>query len=96
MCGELVTELSFQASRGVHLSVISIPVVDSQLCKAIYWHFGKEVRDTMMCAGEFTGHKDICYGDSGGPLVVNGTIAGIVGWDKGCGREGIPANPHIT
>ena len=44
----------------------------------------------MICAGVYEGGKDSCTLDSGGPLAVEGKLAGIISWGKGCGNAGYP------
>ncbi|XP_018566111.1 trypsin [Anoplophora glabripennis] len=67
------------------LQVVQVPVADQEDCKKAFIVEG--VTDTMFCAGFFNvGGKDACTGDSGGPLVVEGVVAGITSWSKGCAR----------
>lgn len=71
------------------LQVIQLPVLDQEDCKKSFVVEG--VTDTMFCAGLLNvGGKDACTGDSGGPLVVDGVVAGIVSWSKGCARPDRP------
>lgn len=71
------------------LQVVQVPVVDQTDCEQAYIVEG--VTDTMLCAGLLNiGGKDSCTGDSGGPLVVDGVLAGITSWAKGCARADKP------
>jgi trypsin len=65
----------------------SVPIMADTACGAAYASFKA---DSMFCAGYPQGGIDSCTDDSGGPFVVNGRLAGIVSWGKGCARPGQP------
>uniref|UniRef100_A0A1B0ALE3 Peptidase S1 domain-containing protein n=2 Tax=Glossina palpalis gambiensis TaxID=67801 RepID=A0A1B0ALE3_9MUSC len=48
------------------------------------------IQANMLCAGVLGGGKDACNHDSGGPLVSGNKLAGVVSWNRGCGRPGYP------
>ena len=59
------------------------------------WYFNSA---TQFCAGDITGHIDMCHGDSGGPAMVfhvdpvnrkwRWFQVGIVSWGDGCAQKG--------
>lgn len=56
-----------------------------------------DITSQMMCAGVKAGGRDSCQFDSGGPLLCpdpyssdQWTIAGVISYGYGCGREGFP------
>ncbi|TWP44982.1 serine protease [Lentzea tibetensis] len=65
----------------------SVPIMADAACTAAYTSYQA---DSMFCAGLPQGGVDSCTDDSGGPFVVNGKLAGIVSWGKGCARPGQP------
>ncbi|KAJ9597893.1 hypothetical protein L9F63_011259, partial [Diploptera punctata] len=73
------------------LQVVSVPIVDRQICDYDYQQLGG-IRNDMICAGMNEGGKDACAYDSGGPLVVVTKQVGIVSWGIGCG---LPRYPGI-
>ena len=48
------------------------------------------MRKYLLCAGVTEGQVDACHGDSGGPLVVDGQLAGVVFFGKGCADPNHP------
>ncbi|XP_032682779.1 vitellin-degrading protease-like [Odontomachus brunneus] len=82
-------ELSAGGSTSKVLQVLTMPVIDQEVCKKIYARYGI-VTPEMLCAGYTTGGKDTCHGDSGGPLVYNSVQIGIVSWGAQCGSVGFP------
>uniref|UniRef100_A0A182MYZ7 Peptidase S1 domain-containing protein n=1 Tax=Anopheles dirus TaxID=7168 RepID=A0A182MYZ7_9DIPT len=48
------------------------------------------MQDFMLCAGFERGKVDTCQGDSGGPLLLDGMLAGITYYGRGCARPGSP------
>ena len=70
------------------LRQVEIPYVPDDIC---VWIFGAEnfFNDVFICAG--AAGMDSCQGDSGGPMTFNDVHVGIVSWQYGCGRPGIPA-----
>ncbi|XP_037047660.1 trypsin alpha-3-like [Bradysia coprophila] len=40
---------------------------------------------SMFCAGDLSGHKDLCSGDEGAPLVYQNKLYGIYSWGCSCG-----------
>lgn len=67
---------------------VDVPVTSSDTCGEV---FGESyLEEAMVCAGYPEGGKDACQGDSGGPFVVDGKLAGVVSWGRGCARPGIP------
>ncbi|MBB4688143.1 S1 family peptidase [Amycolatopsis jiangsuensis] len=73
------------------LQKVTVPVVDNDSCAESYssseYSYDKA---SMFCAGVPEGGKDSCQGDSGGPAYVDGKVAGIVSWGKGCAEKGYP------
>lgn len=70
------------------LRTVDVPIESRDLCNTAYG--AGRVTDRMICAGLPDGGKDSCQGDSGGPLTVNGKLAGIVSWGRGCAQRGYP------
>ncbi|XP_054266001.1 trypsin-1-like [Macrosteles quadrilineatus] len=71
---------------------VSVPILSLSECRSLKYRPSR-ITSNMVCAGK--GMGDSCQGDSGGPLLVDTggdkyTIAGIVSWGVGCGREGYP------
>ena len=81
---------SEEGASAQFLQEARIPLIDDIECAALYEN--SFMPETMFCAGFSHGGIDSCQGDSGGPLVViNGnvpTLAGVVSWGVGCGRQG--------
>ena len=81
-----------------YLSFVRVPLIDNEQCSAMYqnieYFIGKQMPDSVTCAGYAEGGKDACQGDSGGPLVcnVNGkaVATGVVSWGEGCATPGFP------
>ncbi|EDS45388.1 trypsin 2 [Culex quinquefasciatus] len=70
---------------------VLVPLVNREECAEAYQKLGMPVTESMICAGfAKEGGKDACQGDSGGPLVVDGQLAGVVSWGKGCAEPGYP------
>jgi len=64
--------------------------------------YGRQIGDSMLCAGMDDGSRDTCPGDSGGPLIKRvqvgdafvDTLVGVASWGEGCGavmRPGVYA-----
>lgn len=75
------------ANKSTLLRKASVPIMADAQCSAAYLSYKA---DAMFCAGYPQGGIDSCTDDSGGPFVVNGRLAGIVSWGKGCARAGYP------
>ncbi|XP_076651456.1 trypsin delta-like [Halictus rubicundus] len=71
------------------LQKVYVPIVAKTSCDAAYKSM-QGVPHGQICAGYDAGGKDSCQGDSGGPLVVDGRLAGVVSWGKGCGTPKYP------
>lgn len=70
------------------LQVIRVPVVEQELCNALY---SGTITSDMICAGLVgVGGKDACQADSGGPMVVEDRLAGVVSFGAGCARPDFP------
>ena len=69
--------------------MVELPVVDRGTCRRLW---GGLVDNTMICAGETLGGKDVCIGDSGGPLIVVGSdiIVGAVSFGNPCALADYP------
>lgn len=72
------------------LMTAQIPVADQQKCKQAYGSVFDPA--AYVCAGYWPGGVNVCFGDSGGPLIINGRLAGITSWGRGCATAGYPAN----
>ncbi|XP_076651457.1 trypsin alpha-like [Halictus rubicundus] len=71
------------------LQKVYVPIVAKAECDAAY-SYVERIPDGQICAGYDAGGKDACQGDSGGPLVVDGLLAGVVSWGRGCGTPKYP------
>uniref|UniRef100_A0A1Q3EVA0 trypsin n=1 Tax=Culex tarsalis TaxID=7177 RepID=A0A1Q3EVA0_CULTA len=72
------------------LRAVVVPLVNREECAEAYKN-DQPVTESMICAGfAKEGGKDACQGDSGGPLVVDGQLAGVVSWGKGCAKPRYP------
>ncbi|GLZ31242.1 serine protease [Lentzea sp. NBRC 105346] len=65
----------------------SIPIMADTVCAAAYPRYNAKA---MFCAGYPQGGVDACTDDSGGPYIVDGRLAGVVSWGKGCAEPGQP------
>jgi len=75
------------------LQEVNVRVWDTKDCAANYKKLGRDVLDTMMCAGD--DFKDSCQGDSGGPLNCKDRrgfwrLCGIVSWGAKCAEKEFP------
>ena len=74
------------------LQEVNVRVWEQSQCAKNYATLGRDVLDTMMCAGET--NRDSCQGDSGGPLnCINPTtnkweLCGVVSWGAKCAEPG--------
>ncbi|KOC59197.1 Trypsin-1 [Habropoda laboriosa] len=73
----------------VVLNKVSVPMISKKQCDNAYKTIGG-VPQGQICAGVMAGGKDSCQGDSGGPLFVDGHLAGVVSWGRGCGTPNFP------
>ncbi|XP_052899433.1 trypsin 3A1-like [Anopheles moucheti] len=69
------------------LKAATINLLPASSCLDAYKNIMKEY---TICAGFEQGMVDSCQGDSGGPLVVDGELAGVVYYGKGCARPKTP------
>uniref|UniRef100_A0A182V175 Peptidase S1 domain-containing protein n=2 Tax=Anopheles merus TaxID=30066 RepID=A0A182V175_ANOME len=69
------------------LKIATIQVLPWQTCQEAYPTL---MRKHLLCAGVTEGQVDACQGDSGGPLVVDGQLAGVVFFGKGCADPNHP------
>ncbi|XP_057328312.1 trypsin-1-like [Microplitis mediator] len=72
-----------------NLKSVSVPIVPNDKCSELYNEFGG-IPQGQLCAGYLEGGKNVCVGDGGSPLVVNGRVAGLVSWGKGCAQPNYP------
>ncbi|XP_050357318.1 trypsin 3A1-like [Nymphalis io] len=81
------------------LQRIYVPIIGSDVCKAIAHESYNALTPRMFCAGYIDGSKDSCQGDSGGPVVANGKLIGLVSFGIGCAtpnKPGVYANvPYV-
>ncbi|MFD3608270.1 serine protease [Streptomyces atroolivaceus] len=56
-----------------------------------------KLTDSMFCAGDPAGNRDLCPGDQGAPLVQAGKLVGISSWGFSCGLAAPnPSSPVFT
>lgn len=72
-----------------NLQKVNLPILSVEVCNA-QLKFTGGLSEGQICAGYSAGGRDACYGDSGGPLAIEGRLAGIVAWGRGCG---LPQRP---
>lgn len=67
-----------------------LPIRATDTCNAPASPLGRDVTDSMVCAGYLTGEDGGCHGDSGGPLVMPSAsfsggweLVGVVSWGVG-------------
>ncbi|GAB0093284.1 hypothetical protein DMENIID0001_083660 [Sergentomyia squamirostris] len=72
------------------LRSVKVYVLDQEVCRQAYSHFGDIFNENMVCAGHIGGGKDACFGDSGGPLICEGRHVGVVSWGADCAMPGFP------
>ncbi|XP_066581977.1 transmembrane protease serine 9-like [Prorops nasuta] len=84
-----VATITGWGSRSVYLQQVLVPVVSHEECNKDYEDKGG-IPEGEICAAYPEGGKDACQGDSGGPMTVEGRLAGIVSWGRGCGERGYP------
>jgi len=76
------------------LQEVNVRVWEPKDCKKNYATLGRNVLDTMLCAGET--NKDSCQGDSGGPLnclspkTRKWELCGVVSWGAKCAEPDFP------
>jgi len=76
------------------LQEVNVRVWDPKTCRENYKKLGRNVLDTMLCAGEMS--RDSCQGDSGGPLnCINPQsgrweLCGVVSWGAKCAEPEYP------
>lgn len=71
------------------LQVVQVPIIEKNDCYDYYQSIGG-IPTMEICAGYADGGKDACSGDSGGPLVIEGRLAGIASWGRGCAQSRSP------
>ncbi|XP_076995717.1 putative serine protease 47 [Tamandua tetradactyla] len=75
-----------------HLQEGKVSLMENELCNMLYVQrtlkSKKLVHEEMLCAGDFSSGKSICYGDSGGPLVCQlsstWVLVGLASWSLDC------------
>lgn len=66
-----------------------VPISDQKRCETAYAEYGLTFEPkAYVCAGYMRGGVDTCQGDSGGPLVIDGRLAGLTSFGKGCAEPG--------
>lgn len=76
--------------KGVNiLQRAKVPIISKRKCHENYLDMGG-IPDNEICAGYSHGGTDSCQGDSGGPLAINGRLAGITSWGRGCAQAKYP------
>ncbi|XP_043277368.1 trypsin-1-like [Venturia canescens] len=67
-----------------------ILIASQQYCSKVYSNSGLNIYSTHICARDPNVETGACNGDSGGPLTVDGQLAGIVSWSRGCALTKYP------
>ncbi|XP_069704812.1 trypsin-1-like [Periplaneta americana] len=69
---------------------VSVTILNTDKCNKILQDngFGDKNHDGQICSMD--DGKDVCQGNYGSPFIVDGKLAGMVSWGKGCGTEGNP------
>lgn len=76
------------------LQEVNVRVWENSQCATNYKQLDREVKSTMLCAGET--NRDSCQGDSGGPLnCMNPStnkweLCGVVSWGARCAEPDFP------
>uniref|UniRef100_A0A3P8VWF6 trypsin n=1 Tax=Cynoglossus semilaevis TaxID=244447 RepID=A0A3P8VWF6_CYNSE len=76
-----------------HLLQANVLLINQEKCvdSTVY---GKNVDNSMFCAGHLMGGVDSCQGDSGGPLTCKtnnaSVVYGLVSWGDKCGKANKP------
>ncbi|XP_044019239.1 trypsin-1-like [Aphidius gifuensis] len=71
------------------LQIVQVPIITKRDCNNDYSSSGG-IPVNQICAAYDEGGKDACQGDSGGPLAIDGRLAGITSWGRGCALAGNP------
>ncbi|KAG7200507.1 hypothetical protein KM043_001071 [Ampulex compressa] len=71
------------------LQTVQVPIVSKEYCNKAYRSMNG-IAKGQICAAIPAGGKDSCQGDSGGPMSIEGRLAGVVSWGKGCGVKDYP------
>ena len=81
------------------LMQLSVPIASRATCRRVYAQTTSPFDESMICAGNGQGGRDVCSGDSGGPLMcqANGVylLEGAVSFGVRCARPafyGVYAN----
>lgn len=72
------------------LRSVIVPVISKEECFDAYIPYYGGIGENQICASYPNGGKDACAGDSGGPMTIDGRLAGIVSWGRGCAVAGNP------
>ena len=88
--------LSFGGPSSANLQEVDVRIWKNNDCHRNYQRLGRNVLDTMLCAGGDDDGKDACQGDSGGPLncpIIDDLkyeLCGIVSWGARCAEKDFP------